>query len=501
MTTDIETGGGQRGLRRTLTTPRIVFLVVAAAGPMAAMVGTVPLAFAVGNGAGVPAAFAFAGVTLLLFSVGYAALSRCVVNTGGFYTYMARGLGRPPAVAGGLVAVISYSAVTIGLVGAFGYFAALMAGLHGLHWSWMVWSALALALMAALGYRQIDISIRTLAVLMVCEVGILVLLDAATLVHKGAAALPATSFAPHTVLAPGIGVALMFASISFIGYESAAQYSEEARDPHRTVPRATCLSVVIIGVFYTFTSWSAVGAVGAGEVKSTANRQLGELFFALAGGRLGTWGTDAMQVLLCTSLFAAMLALHNAANRYLFALGRERVLPAALGAVHPKHGSPHRASVVQMIVCVAVVAVYAAAGLDPYTSLSTSMVALGTLGIVALQACAALSVLGFFRGHPQRHWWRTGLAPAAGFAGLMVTIVLLVQNFPLVTGTSSAAVNSLPWLLAAVAAGGAGYAWWMRSARPARYAALASDVLPDAPGPEPSPAPADAAVARIPSAG
>src|SRR5262249_13547671 len=108
-------------LGRTVSTPRIVVLVVAAAAPVAATVGTVPLAFALGDGAGVPAMFVFAGLTLLCFSVGYAAMSRRIVNAGGFYTYLARGLGRPPAVAGGLIAVIAYNAASIGLVGATGY--------------------------------------------------------------------------------------------------------------------------------------------------------------------------------------------------------------------------------------------------------------------------------------------------------------------------------------------------------------------------------------------
>lgn len=471
-------------LRGTLTTAKIVFLVVAAAGPMAAVVGTVPLAFAIGDGAGVPAAFAFAGLTLLCFSVGYAAMSRHVVNTGGFYTYVARGLGRPPAVAGGLVAVLSYNAASIGLVGAFGYFAHLIAGQHGLDLPWQLWAAAGAAAMAFLGYRQIDISVRTLAVLMVCEVGILVLLDGAILIHRGAAAFPAASFTPHTVFTGGFGVALMFASISFIGFESAAQYGEEARDPRRSVPLATYISVVLIALFYTATSWTAVGEVGAGRIRDAAQTQLGELFFGLGQDRLGTAAVDGMQVLLCTSLFAAMLALHNAASRYMYVLGRERLLPPALGAVHPRYGSPHRASLAQTALAAVVVTAFAAAGLDPYTSLSTTMVALGTLGIVLLQAAAALSVLGFFRTCADRHWWRTGLAPLLGFAGLVVTVVLLVRKFPLVTGTGSAWVNNLPWLIAAVAAGGCGYGMWLRSARPQRYGALAG-AQAEAIGPEP----------------
>ena len=78
---------------RLLSTRKIVFLVIAAAAPMAAMVGNVPLALLRGNGIGLPAAFVAASVVLVCFAVGYATMSKRVLNSGAFYTYVARGLG------------------------------------------------------------------------------------------------------------------------------------------------------------------------------------------------------------------------------------------------------------------------------------------------------------------------------------------------------------------------------------------------------------------------
>lgn len=468
--------GGAASLRRTLTTPRIVFLVVAGAAPLAAMVGTLPLAFAIGNGAGVPAAFAFAGLTLLCFSVGYAAMSRQVVNTGGFYTYVARGLGRPPAVASGLIALIAYNTTTIGLVGATAYFAQLVAAAHGLHLPWELWAAACIAITAFMGYREIEISAKVLRVLMGGEIVILTALNISILVDHGVSGgLPATSFTPRFALGAGLGVALMFAFMSFVGFEAAALYGEETPNPRRSVPLATYASVVLIAILYTFTSWAVVGGVGAGRIGPVAGRQLGNLFFALSGQYLNGFATTVMQVLLCTSMFGAVLALHNASNRYIYVLGREGVLPPWLGGVHGRHGAPHRASVAQIVLTVAVVAAFAAAGLDPYVNLATSMLGIGTLGIVILQAAAAASVLGFFRRRPERHWWRTLLAPLLGFAGLVATAILLVQNFSLVTGTTSTAVNLLPWLMVAATVAGVGYALWMRARRPQQYAGLAAE--------------------------
>ncbi|WP_329172215.1 MULTISPECIES: APC family permease [unclassified Streptomyces] len=464
----------ERGqLSLSLNTPKIVFLIIAAAAPLAAMVGTVPLAFALGNGPGVPAVFVFAGLTLMCFCVGYAAISRRVVNAGGFYTYISSGLGRPPAVAGGLIAVVAYNTASVGLLGSFSYFAQLVAAQHGLHLRWEIWAAAGLAVVAVLGYRQIDLSVRVLAVAMVCEVAILVLLAVAVLIRHGGSALPGTSFTPHTLSNPGMGVTMMFAFISFIGIESAALYGEEARNPERSVARATYIAISLIALFYGFISWIAVGSVGAGNVQKVAGEQLGNLFFNLSDDYLTSALTTVMQVLLCLSLFAGWLALHNAANRYMYVLGRERVLPGALGVVHPRHSSPYRASLTQTVFSLLAAAGFALGGLDPYLGLATSMLGLGTLGIVFLQAAACLSVIGFFWRRPDRHWWRTVLAPALGLVGLGVATALVVINFDTMTGTDNPVVHALPWLILAGAVLGPVYALWIRSAHPERYARLA----------------------------
>lgn len=472
------------GLRGRLNTSKIVLLVVAAAAPLAAVVGTVPLSFALGNGVGVPGMFLFAGAVLLCFSAGYAAMSRRIVNAGGFYTYLARGLGRPVAVAGGLAAVISYNAVSIGLMGAFGYFANLVAIDLGLNVGWEFWALFAIVTVGALGYRKIDLSARVLSVLMVAEIAVLAILDIGILSHKGSEALPMASIAPGNVFTGAIGVTMMFAFMSFIGFESAALYGEEASNPKRSVRLATYASVLVISVFYAVTSWVAVGAIGRDRLVEVAGSELGNLFFTISTTYVGDGLTSAMQILLCTSLFAAALALHNAANRYMFVLGRERVLPGWLGRAHERHHSPYRASVTQSVLTVLVVGAFSLAGLDPYTNLATSVLGLGTLGIVLLQAAAAVSVLGFFRNRADKHWWRTGVGPALGAIALAASAVLLIDNFPILTGTTNPVVNAIPWLLAAAVVIGVGFAIWLRSAHPDRYAGIAADQAPAALGPE-----------------
>jgi amino acid transporter len=455
------TAGQSRG--NSLTTGRVVFLVIAAASPMAGAIGNVPLALVYGNGAGLPVAFAIACVVLLCFSVGYAAMSRRVVNTGAFYTYVAVGIGRAPAVGAAYLAVLSYTALTIGLAGAFGYFVRLVLLTQNISVAWQFPAAVALLLVAILGYRSVALSAKVVGVLMIAELIAVVVMNAGIIFHKGlAAALPSASLSPHEALSGSIGIGLMFAFTSFVGFESAALYGEETADPQRSVPRATYIALTVIGIFLFFTAWLIVGAIGVSNTHQVASRELGNLLFDVAATNVGTTLRDVMAVLLCTSVLASMLAIHNAASRYLFALGRERVLPAALGNYHIRHLSPHIASVTVSVISTVVVAAFAVGGLDPYVTLAASMIGLSTLGVVLLQVLAAISVVAFFLRRREGSYLRTVVIPAVGAVGLVVAFVLATAYFPTLVGTTNPIIGNLPWLLGAVVVAGYAAGSWQR---------------------------------------
>ncbi len=83
----------------------------------------------------------------------------------------------------------------------------------------------------------------------------------------------------------------------------------------------------MIAVVYAGVSWAMAVHAGSHHVVAAARQQGPGLMFGLGGGPL----PQAAQLLFLTSLFAAALAFHNVTWRYIFALGREHVLPAALG--------------------------------------------------------------------------------------------------------------------------------------------------------------------------
>ncbi|MFF3493259.1 APC family permease [Streptomyces sp. NPDC002795] len=451
-------------VRGTLTAPRITFFIIAATAPLAAMVGSVPYGFALGTGAGVPAAYVIAGLIMFCFVAGYAAMSRRITDAGALYAYIRVGLGRMPGAAAAYVAVLSYNALTIGLFAALGYFTHLVLG--GPSWHW--YTAAGIALTAFLGRRQIDLSARVLGVLMIAEVAVLFVMDAGVVAHKGIAALPAVSFEPRVALGAGLGVALSFAFTSFAGIESAALYAQEARDPRRAVALAAYWAVGIVTLFYGLTSWIAVGGVGPDQVRERAAQELGDLVFHLTVRYTAEWVAGVMALLMLTSVLASVVALHNATSRYLHALGREGLLPRSLGATHPRYHSPHRASAVQSLLAVVVIAGSVVAGLDPYTTVGISLITLGTVGIMVLLAATSLAVTIFFARDPAgRHWWRTALAPVLALCGLGGAIVLVIVHYADLTGTDSPVVNSLPLLIPVAVCAGLGRVLRLRADRSA----------------------------------
>ncbi|MFT4009059.1 MAG: APC family permease [Nocardioidaceae bacterium] len=453
----------QDHLGGNMTTAKVVTMVVAAAAPMGAVLGVLPLALAIGTGPSMPATYVLVGLLLLCFAVGYAAMSKKISSAGGFYTYVAKGLGRPAALSAAVVAVVAYVALALQLTAGTGYFANIITlGLGGPDIKWWVFSGIAIVIVGLLGRIEANIAGSALMVLLALEILALLWLDIAIIAHKGFDAFPGAAMSPSALFNTGsFGLGLMFAFSTYLGFESAAIYAEETKDPQRSIPRATYFSVVVITAFYAITAWVTVGALGVDNTQKVAGEQLGTLYFGLSEEFANSALTKIMQITLITSLLACMLALHNAASRYLFSVGRERaILPQWLGVPHAKFGSPARASMVVSLICVAVTVIYAVTGSDPYLNMGTMATGMGTLGVLILEALAAAAIIAHF-GRLKEH---TGaiVATAVGFVGLVAAVILVVKNFSTLVGTDSTLVNSLPWLVIAAAIVGVGYGFVLR---------------------------------------
>ncbi len=460
-----QTEGNEQLKKGAIGTMPLVFMVIAAAAPLGAVAGNTPLVIGLGNGIAAPLDFLLVGILLLIFSVGYTAMSRHIVNAGAFYTYISAGLGKRLGSAAGYVATFSYSMLTIYCASASGYFASnTIQQTFGVTIPWWACSIVLFAVIYALGWCGIEAGATVLMVALSLEIAVLAALDIAVLVEKGASAftLDSFSFTEFTKGAPGLG--LTFAFLCFIGFEATAIFGEEVKDPKTTVKRATYIAVIIIGVIYVISSWAGIAAMGSSKIVTMAQgADAGTIYYVIAKNSLGTVFSTIYDWLFITSFLAAWLSSFNMSSRYIFAFGRNGLLPQSVARTQSRFKSPYVASTILTAVGLVIIIVYAVTGLDPYLDCAAIFSAIAVVGIIAVEAVAAISFIPYLlrkNGEEGFHYnrWTTTIAPALSAIGLIGILIMVIINFPLLTGSTNIAINLLPVLLLAIAVGGYLYA-------------------------------------------
>jgi amino acid transporter len=484
-------GRQNHGLKpNSLGVPSIFFYIIAAASPLTVVVALYPIIIGAGNGVGMPGAFVIAAVVLMIFAVGYVAMSRHVTNAGAFYAYVTLGLGRIPGLGSASLAIFAYNAIQAGLYGGFGYYASeLLNPRLGIDIPWWAYAFIGLVLCLGLGLQGVHSGAKVLGVFMTLEVTMISILSAFSLFGD---AVPVSQFSfapfePSVVFGGALGVALMFAHASFIGFEGSAIYGEEARDPARTIPRATYLSIAFMGVLYAVSGWLIINALGLNKVVAIANDTGGNFIFAASDTIIGHNISLVFQTLIVTATFAAIVTFHNNVARYMFSLGRQGLVWKPLGWTLAKRQTPWVASIVQSVTVGIVIALFAVFNQDPFATLFTWATGIGTIGVIFSQLVAGIAIFVFFRKTDvDKRKWNTVIAPILAIIGLGAFFVLTLNSLDVLLGVHGATAVLMLSLVFIALLAGMGYGVYLRLAAPQRYA-LVGKALNERELPEPAP--------------
>ncbi|MFF2486124.1 APC family permease [Microbacterium sp. NPDC058062] len=448
----------------------IVFFVVSAAAPISIIAGVSPLAILIG-GIGAPVVYLIAGVVLLLFAVAFMAMTRHVKALGGFYTYITKALGRVVGLGSGILALVSYNVLQIGLYGLMGVAGhEMFLAVFGIDVPWWLVAGVGIVLVFALAYIGVDIGAKVLGILLALETLLLILLAIAVLVQGGAEGVQFGTFTSDAIFSPGMFVIIAFGFAAFSGFESTVLYRAEAREPHRTIPRATYISVGFMAIFYAFMVWIVIQAFGESNIVAVTAENPAAIFFIASDRYLGTWAAIAMYMLILTSVYASQLAFHNAINRYAFALARDGILPAALHRTHPRFGSPYIAGILQTLLAAVVVAAFAILGLDPYLQLLLWVNSPGVIGVIVLQVLMSVAVVVFFARRRDLARKRYILPAAIVSSFLFIAlVVLLIINIDVLTAAGPVINTILVLIVPASFLIGAAMAMRLRAKDPAAF--------------------------------
>ncbi|SNY48960.1 APC family permease [Paractinoplanes atraurantiacus] len=460
--------------RDRLGVAAVVFFVMSAAAPLTVVAGVVPTGLAVTGLTGISIAFVAVALVLAIFAVGYVAMARHIANAGAFYAYISQGLGRPLGVGASWVALLAYNMFQIASYGGFGAIAApLFSDWFGVDIQWWILALICWALTAVLGVLDVAVNGKVLATLLVAEIVVVIAFSFADIFSPNFSASSAP-LDPGTLVGAGSGALLVMAVTGFVGFEQSVVFSEESRDPRRTVSRATYLSVAIIAVLYGFAAWAMISAAGDDVVGRAANEGP-DLFFNVASDQLGGAALHIGHALFLTSLIAAMISFHNIISRYTFSLGREGVLPRAFGKTVPGTGAPKNGSLAQSALGLIAIVVYAVNGWDPLVNMFFWGGTAGGLGVLILVSITSIAVIGYFLKHPEGEdfWHRIG-APVLSTILLIIMTYLAIDNIATLLGVEpgSAPAIVVPLSFAVLFAAGFVWALILRSSNPQVYAGI-----------------------------
>ena len=204
--------------------------------------------------------------------------------------------------------------------------------------------------------------------------------------------------------------------IAFQGYDLIATVTEEVEDPQRNIPRAILISLVATVIIYLLVVFVAIGTLGAealGAAGETAIADAAEGFMPTIP-LLGT-GAALIAFGAVFSTISALNAVVIGSSRVAFAMGRERQLPARLGRIHHRFGTPFvaiLASAVVMLVAVVVVPIRTVGNLASLFTL---------LGFIIVNA----SVIKLRRDRPaMRRPYEVPFYPYPPILGMILNLVL-----------------------------------------------------------------------------
>ncbi len=273
--------------------------------------------------------------------------------------------------------------------------------------------ALVLAVLGAVAAWGILESVLLASLFTLIEAGGLIAIIVAGL-HAGLPLAGALRVPPLDIgTLSGIGYASLLAFFAFIGFEDLANVVEEAKVPHRDIPRAMVLTLVISTVLYVAVAAIAVAAVPVAELAASP-APLSLVFRTLAGVSPATISVIAIVATLNT-----ILAQMTMAARVVYGLARQGDLPGFAGRVHPKTATPLIAT------ALIVAATLALALLVPFERLAEGT-SLATLVVFALVNLALLR-LRHRKIHTDGPHIRVLLwVPAAGFVSCLAMMAAAV---------------------------------------------------------------------------
>ena len=399
-----------------------------------------------GAGVAAPLTILTAMVVILFLTNTIAQFSRFTPSTGSFVTFTGKAFGLTVGAAVSVFITFGYIVAASTVVSVAGvWISETLKVFLGLSMNWAILTVLISVATGWLVMRGVALSTLWSGIFFYFEAGLLILGGVIMLVaHPNFLTLAPFKFSNLTGGVAGLGAGFPLAVYLFIGWENSASLAEETENPRRNIPRALMTGTLAIGIFYIFLAYTTV--VG---FKMDAHA-LGVSRLPFIDGLRASAPALLIVAYIAgvTSILGSLIGLVNSQARILFNSGREGLMPAFLGKIHPQHQTPHSAMWVFLIIAVALILGFGLLGgvtpMDYFGFAGT----LGTIPIILTYMLTNLAlpvyVIRYHRSELDivRHI----LLPVAG------TLVMLFPLWGLIQPGQIWPFNVFPWIALGVLA-------------------------------------------------
>jgi amino acid transporter len=408
--------------------------------------------------------YALGTVMLLFVAFNLNQFAKRSTGSGSMYAYICRGLGLTAGAVGGWSLIWAYMGITTAGVTGFTIFAGKLLAMAGISSPPLLLSAICIAAAWFCAWKNVQLSA---VMMLICE-GVSMALIAVLCVivlFQHHFAIDTAQFDTSAFPASSMGLGVVVAIFSLVGFECATAFGDEAKDPLKTIPRAVIMSLLISGAFFVFVTYVMVmGMRGYSTSLDKVDAPLNVLADLAHVGILQV----PLSLGAMISFFALCLSCLNAGSRILYTMGRHGILPPITATSHKSNETPHVAITALAIIAFLIpltATIYGMAMLDLFNYAGTCA-AFGFLVPYALITVAApvyLRAIGQLQGKD--------------IAVCIVSLLLLaIPTVGSVYPVPSAPVDMFPYLFLAYLAVGLVWILAFHRRRPAAAADIISDL-------------------------
>ena len=440
--TESKHGTGDNQLKsNTLGLPSAMAMSLAFISPT---IGVIFISALIATKAGVSSPFIFllgtAGIALMASTL--AQFSRRVTSAGTFYKFITLSMGKTTGFVVALLLLFAYSLQSPLNTNLFGGFVqqTLKADFN-VNVPWWLLMVIVVLFVGVLAWYSVHTSMRFDIAFLIAEVSVAAVLLILIVLKGGDSGQVPAAFTPtHSAGGyGGLGQAFVFIVLAFFGFESCTTVGEETKNSRRNLPIALIGSVVLTGLWFTFAMYSEIVGYGAKHIDKLASASAP--LHDLAVRYIGTGYANVVDLAAISAIIAVLLAIHTANFRVIYSLGRDGLLPAAMGKTHPKHKTPHNAIIAYSIgtLVIGLIAGHVWGPLAAFGNLGY----LSSLGILPIFILTNFGLTRFMRSRYPSEFniWLHGIFPALSSITFVAAIWLNIHPWP------KAPLNYMPGII------------------------------------------------------